>query len=201
MSYGGTRAHFVAADLPPVVRAAAESAAAQGFEESCLPEHGRLLALLAAGVGPGLIGETGTGGGVGLAWLATGAAPGALLVGVGREPARAAAARSVFADRPAVRVLTGDWTELGAYGPFDLLVLDGGGQGKGSEPPVDVATWVRPGGLVVLDDFTPTASWPPRYEGRVDTARLYWLTHPALLATELPVTPTTATIVAGHLPS
>jgi predicted O-methyltransferase YrrM len=200
VTYGGTRAHLVAADLPQLVRAAAEAAAAQGFEESCQPAHGRLLALLAGGVGSGMIGETGTGGGVGLAWLATGAPPGARLVSVEREPARAIAARSVFADRPAVRVLTGDWTELGAYGPFDLLVLDGGGQGKGDEPPVDVGRWVRPGGLVVLDDFTPTTSWAPRYEGRVDTARLHWLTHPALLATELPLTPTAATIVARHLP-
>jgi predicted O-methyltransferase YrrM len=200
VSYGGTRAHLNATDLPALVRAATESAAALGFEESCLPEHGRLLALLAGGVGAGVIGETGTGGGVGLAWLATGAAPGVRLVSVERDPARATAARSVFADRSAVRVLTGDWTSLEPYGPFDLLVLDGGGQGKGDEPPVDVEAWVRPGGLVVLDDFTPTTSWPPLYQGRPDTARLHWLTHPALLATELPLTPTTATILARHLP-
>ena len=63
MSHGGTRAHLTATDLPPLVRAAAESAAALGFEQSCRPEHGRLLALLAGGVGAGLIGATGTGGG------------------------------------------------------------------------------------------------------------------------------------------
>ena len=200
MSYGGTRAHLAAADLPPLVRAAAESAADQGFEQSCLPEHGRLLALLAGGVGAGVIGETGTGGGVGLAWLASGAAAGARLVSVERDPARAAAARAVFAGRPEVRVLTGDWTSVGSYGPFDLLVLDGGGQGKGDEPPVDVERWVRPGGLVVMDDFTPAAEWPPLYQGRPDSARLHWLCHPRLLATELRLTPPTATLVARHLP-
>ena len=102
---------------------------------------------------------------------------------------------------PDVEVLTGDWTDLLAYGPFDLLVLDGGGQGKGTEPPVDVERWVRPGGLVVLDDFTPATEWPPRYGGRPDTARLHWLRHPGLLATELPLTPTAATIVARRLPT
>jgi predicted O-methyltransferase YrrM len=200
VSHGGTRAHLAATDLPPLVRAAAESAAALGFDQSCRPEHGRLLALLAGGVGPGLIGETGTGCGVGLAWLASGAAPGARLVSVERDVARAAAARAVFTGTEGVRVLTGHWTELAAYGPFDLLALDGGGQGKGTEPPLDVERWVRPGGLVVLDDFTPSAQWPPVHEGRPDAARLHWLRHPRLLATELPLTPTAATIVARLMP-
>jgi predicted O-methyltransferase YrrM len=57
--------------------------------------------LLAGGIGAGVIGETGTGGGVGLAWLASGAVPGARLVSVERDPERAAAARTLFADRPA----------------------------------------------------------------------------------------------------
>ena len=200
MSHGGTRAHLAAPGLPPLVHAAAQSAAAQGFEQSCLPEHGRLLALLAGGIGPGAIGETGTGGGVGLAWLASRAAPGARLVSVERDAALAAEAEALLADRPGVRVLTGDWTELAAYGPFDLLALDGGGQGKGTEPPLDVERWLRPGGLVVIDDFTPSAQWPPVYEGRPDLARLHWLRHPRLLATELPLTPTAATIVARLMP-
>ena len=201
VSYGGTGAHLTTPGLPPLVRAAVESAAALGFEQSCLPEHGRLLALLAGGLGAGVIGETGTGAGVGLAWLVSGAAPGARLVSVERDPERAAAARALFADRPAVRVLTGDWTELAAYGPFDLLALDGGGQGKGAEPPIDVAAWVRPGGTVVLDDFTPSAQWPPLHQGRPDAARLHWLQHPRLLATELLLAPTAATILARHLPT
>ncbi len=106
----------------------------------------------------------------------------------------------MFADRPDVRVLTCDWTGLAAYGPFDLLALDGGGQGKGTQPPLDVGRWVRPGGLVVLDDFTPTAQWPPVHEGRPDAARLHWLRHPRLPSTELPLTPTAATIVGRRLP-
>src|SRR5690349_5165276 len=101
MSYGGTQAHLGCPDLPPLVRTAAEAAAALGFGESCLPEQGRLLALLAAGVGGGRIGETGTGCGVGLAWLAAGAGTGAQLASIDHDAQRVAAARVVFADRPA----------------------------------------------------------------------------------------------------
>lgn len=80
--------------------------------------------------------------------------------------------------------------------PFDLLVLDGGGHGKGDEPPLDPGLWLRPGGLVVLDDFTPMTSWPPTHDGRPDAARMYWLNHPQLCAAEVRVAPTAAAIVA-----
>jgi predicted O-methyltransferase YrrM len=101
----------------------------------------------------------------------------------------------VFADDRRVRVRHGDWRELGRDRPFDLLVLDGGGQGKAAEPPIDPAEWLRPGGVVVLDDFTPATGWPPRHDGRVDEARLYWLDHPRLRATEVRVAPGAATLV------
>ncbi|MER7274149.1 class I SAM-dependent methyltransferase [Dactylosporangium sp. NPDC000244] len=177
-----------------------DAARAAGFARSCRDEHGELLRVLARGVGDGVIGETGTGAGVGLAWLTAGAAPGARLVSIERDPARAAAAARLFRDEPRVEVVTGDWRSLRPYGPFDLLVLDGGGQGKGSEPPLDPAEWLRPGGLVVMDDFTPCTSWPPTYEGRVDEARQWWLTHPDLRATQVNVTPDAATLLATYLP-
>jgi hypothetical protein len=81
MSHGGNRAHLTATDLPPLVRAAAESAAAHGFEQSC-----------------------------------------------------------------------------------------------------------------------PSAHRPPVHDGRPDTARLHWLRHPGLLATELPLTPSAVTIVGRRVP-
>lgn len=203
MSHGGTQAHLACPDLPPLVRAAAVSAGSLGFGESCLPAQGQLLALLSAGVGAGRIGETGTGCGVGLAWMAGAAAPGARLVSIDRDAERADAARAVFADRaagaPTAQVLTGDWSELAGHGPFDLLVLDGGGQGKGVRPPIEVGDWVRPGGLVVLDDFTPFDTWPPEYEGHPDRPRLHWLQHERLLSCEIPLGPATATIVARYL--
>jgi predicted O-methyltransferase YrrM len=195
MTIDGTAAYDACEGLPPLVAATVATARRAGFTMSCLPEQGRLLQLLAGGIGAGTIGETGTGFGTGLAWLASGADPDARLFSVERDPGRAREASSLFRDRPQVRVDCGDWRDLARHGPFDLLVLDGGGQGKGSEPPLDPGDWLRPGGLVVLDDFTPMRSWPPILHGQPDQARMYWLEHPRLRTTELRVTPTAATLI------
>ncbi|HYY10202.1 MAG TPA: class I SAM-dependent methyltransferase [Kineosporiaceae bacterium] len=196
MARGGTDAHAALVDLPPLVACAVAAAKGVGFGLSCLPSQGRLLRVLAGGVGDGRIGETGTGAGVGLAWLASGAAPGARLVSVERDAGLARVAGAVFEDQPAVEVLEGDWQDLQRHGPFDLLVLDGGGQGKGEEPPLRPELWLRPGGLVVLDDFTPSTGWPPLFDGRPDAARLHWLEHPRLSATQVRTQPDAATILA-----
>jgi predicted O-methyltransferase YrrM len=200
MSEYGTTAHASSGDLPELVRRAVRAAVELDFPLSCDPAQGRLLRVLAGGVAGGVIGETGTGCGAGLAWLATGAVPGTKLVSVEREPVRRTAAAEVFRSRPDVTILSGDWTTLAASGPFDLLVLDGGGQGKGDEPPLEPRDWLRPGGSLVIDDFRPMDCWPPTYQGDPDHARLHWLRHPDLLATELRLTPTLATVVARYLP-
>ncbi|MER7718675.1 class I SAM-dependent methyltransferase [Streptomyces flaveolus] len=196
MSLSGTDAYdTVAGLLPPLVRRAVAAARAHGFPYSCRPEQGRLLHALAGGA-RGVIGETGTGCGVGLAWLASGAGADVRLVSVERDAGRARVAAEVFADRPGVEVLTGDWTRIGERGPYDLLVLDGGGQGKSEQDPAaDVGRLLTPGGTVVLDDFTPATDWPPTHEGRVDRARLHWLEHPALRTVELPLAPDLAALV------
>jgi len=196
MSRNGTDAYRGSADLPPLVEAAAKVALDAGFDLSCLPSHGRLLQLLAGGIDAGVIGETGTGCGVGLAWLASGAREGVQLLSVEWDEELVDLARSVFAHVPAVTVLHGDWQELQREGPFDLLALDGGGQGKTDEPAIELPEWLRPGGTVVLDDFTPGAGWPPVHQGQPDTARLRWLQHPRLLATEVRTQPDASTILA-----
>jgi predicted O-methyltransferase YrrM len=201
VSYGGTAAYANVDDAPPLVRAAVDAAQSIGFGESCLPAQGRLLALLAAGVGDGVIGETGTGCGVGLAWMAQAASAGARLVSVDRDEHRVKLTREVFAARtagPPVEIVSGDWSELAAFGPFDLLVLDGGGHGKSGQP-LDPARWLRPGGVLVIDDFTPFTVWPPRHGQQVDRARLHWLQHDRLLACEIPLTTTMATIVGRYV--
>jgi predicted O-methyltransferase YrrM len=196
MSEFGTAAYRGVPDLPPLVEAAVSAARHAAFGLSCQPSHGRLLQLLAGGIEQGPIGETGTGCGVGLAWLASGARPGVHLVSIDRDPKLVEIARSVFADVPSVTVLAGDHSELRAAGPFALLALDGGGQGKADEPPIDPMEWLSPGGVLVLDDFTPARCWPPTHNGKPDVARLHWLEHPRLMATELCTEPGAATIVA-----
>lgn len=195
MSLSGTAAYRGRGDLPVLVAEAVRLAERRGFALSCAPEQGRLLQLLAAGRAGGVIGETGTGCGVGVAWLLSGAGRGTRLVSVEREPERAAAAAGLFAGEPDVTIRCADWSAILADGPFDLLVLDGGGAGKGGERPVDPAAALRPQGAIVVDDFTPADRWPPQHAGAPDAARLHWLEHPSLATTELRLTPTLATVV------
>ncbi|KAB8180463.1 O-methyltransferase [Microbispora catharanthi] len=194
MSVDGTAAYADLAGLPPLVGRAVQVARQAGFAPSCRPEQGRLLYALAGGAET--IGETGAGCGVGLAWLASGARPGARLVSVERDARRASLAAQVFIDHPQVTVIRGDWREIHRDGPYDLLVLDGGGQGKSGEQPADPHRLLRPGGTLVIDDLTPARHWPPRFDGAVDQARMHWLGHPGLDAAELRLAPDLAALVA-----
>ena len=169
------------------------AATADGFAHSSTPPVGRLLAVLAAARPGGRLGESGTGYGVGTAWLASGMLPTARLVTVECERRRAAAARRLFAADPRVTVLAGDWTDLREHGPFDLLFCDGGGKRDDPDAVVDL---LAPGGILVLDDFTPATSWPPTYGGTTDQLRLEYLTHPRVRATEAQVAPGMAVILA-----
>jgi len=93
-------------------------------------------------------------------------------------------------------VLDDDWTALLSQGPFDLPVLDGGGGGKApNAPPVEPKLALKPFVTLVVDDFTPLASWPPSHEGQIDFARLHWLQHPDLPATEIVLCPEMSSIV------
>jgi predicted O-methyltransferase YrrM len=190
----GTAAYDGLPDLPPLVEQAVRIARREGFENSCRPEHGRLLFALASGADA--IGETGTGCGVGLAWLVSGAKPGARLVSVELDANRAALAAHLVKDLPRVTVIHGDWREIHREAPFDLLVLDGGAHGKRGGDPADPAVLLRPGGTLVIDDLTPAQEWPPRFNGEIDEARMYWLTHPGLDAAELRLAPDLAALVA-----
>jgi predicted O-methyltransferase YrrM len=200
MSLDGTRAHLSGpGDLPPRVERAARTARHLGFPYSCRPEQGRLLRALAAGARR--IGETGTGCGVGLAWLVSGMRPGARAVSVERDPVRARTAAALFEDlAPEVAVECGDWTAIAGHGPFDLLVLDGGGQGKDGDGVADPVALLRPGGLLVVDDFTPADTYPPMYQGRPDRARLHWLEHPALHTVEIPLAEDLAVLLGTRRP-
>jgi len=150
---------------------------------------------MALAAGAERIGESGTGCGVGLAWLASGMRPSARAVSVEREAARVAVATELFADDPRVSVEQAEWTRLHDFAPFDLLVLDGGGQGKDGSPPADPTRLLNPGGILVMDDFAPATAWPPLHAGRPDAARIHWLQHPELRTIEIPLAPDAATLV------
>ncbi|NUR57457.1 MAG: transferase [Catenulispora sp.] len=182
--------------LPELVTVAQRQAAATGFAWSCIPEVGRLLMLAAAAKPAGVIAESGTGVGVGAAWLHAGLGEHASLVTVEQEPDRAARAAALFAADPRVEVLVGDWRLLEAHAPFDVFFCDGGGKREDPERVVDL---LAPGGLLLLDDFTPSNHWPPRHNGEIDELRLFYLSHPKLCATEVMTTPTSSAIIATRL--
>jgi predicted O-methyltransferase YrrM len=171
--------------VPPLVSAAVSDAASAGFPLCVHPATGRLLHALAGGVPPGgRIGEAGTGTGAGLAWMATAADPSVSIVSVELTTARAASARWRFESMPNVTVLEGDASLVYDDGPWDLLVIDGGwGSGKRGDPTVDPETVLKPGGMLTVDDLTPTPDWA------TDPARVHWLEHPAVHATEVQVAP------------
>jgi predicted O-methyltransferase YrrM len=179
-------------EVPPVVRKALALSGEQGYLRSSRVETGRLLATLAASRS-GTLAELGTGCGVGTAWLATGKHDDARVVTVEIEPALAEKVRDLFAGEPDVEVIAGDWTTLATYAPFSLLFVD---VRDAKESPDSVADLIEPGGMVVLDDFTPCTTWPPIFEGRVDVLRETWLTDERFTAVDVMVAPDASVIVA-----
>jgi predicted O-methyltransferase YrrM len=180
-------------ELPEIVSRAFEVSRQAGYVSFCRNETGRLLATLAATRG-GTMAEFGTGTGVGTAWLRSGVRNGARILTAELDPRLASAASRIFEDDDAVEVLEADWSTLLDKGPFSLLFLD---SGDPDSVRVDaVADLVEPGGIVVLDDFTPCESWPPIYLGRVDTLREEWLTDERFTAVEVMIAPDASALIA-----
>ena len=186
---------YHAVSEPPALVARAKALAHQmGFEQSCLPEVGRLLAVLTASIDRGTIGELGTGTGVGSAWMTSRLRPGVRFVTVEIDRERTEAARNVLRGVPEVDVIEGDWRLILDRGPFALLFADGG-KAKASEPETLLHALAL-GGMIVLDDLTPEDQWPVEWRGRPDPVREFWLNDPHLIATEVLTTPTSAVILA-----
>ncbi len=180
-------------DLPPAVRQALDLSRRRGFVTSSRVETGRLLAALAASRS-GTLGECGTGCGVGAAWLSSAAREGSTVVTAEVDADLAAAVAELFTDDPRVEVVNGDWSSLRERGPFSLLFLD---VREAKASGVDtVAELLGPGGIVVLDDFTPCAIWPPVYDGRVDVTRQQWFTDDRFTTVEVMVASDAAVLIA-----
>lgn len=123
--------------VPPRAAAARRTAAEADFRKNCTPEVGRLLALTAAARPGGFVAESGTGSGVGTAWLHSGLAADARLVTVERDPELARRAAGLLTDDPRVQVLTGDWRLLEQHAPFDAFFCDGGGRRDAPDQVID----------------------------------------------------------------
>lgn len=184
--------------VPEGVADAVRSARSACFRWSCHPAVGRLLAVLAGGVEHGVIGETGTGAGVGLAWLLSSRLPGTSVVTVESDAALVERNRRLFAGVVDLTMLRGDANELAAHGPFDLLILDA----PPSPGPLDweelrPSEVLAPGGLLVKDDLVPLVdAGASGGGGGPADARMRWLAHPELFATEVTVAPGLAVLLA-----
>lgn len=180
-------------DVPPIVARAFDVSRRAGYVSFCRNETGRLLAALAA-TRHGTMAEFGTGCGVGTAWLRSGAREGAMILSAELDQKLAVAAQDIFEDDPQVEVLSADWSTLRNKGPYSLLFLD---PSAPEDADVDlIADLVEPGGIVVMDDFTPCEGWPPISMGRVDTLRETWLTDVRFTAVEVMVAPDAVALIA-----
>jgi len=182
-------------ELPEIVSRAFDVSRRAGYVSFCRNETGRLLATLAA-TRSGTLAEFGTGCGVGTAWLRSGVRNGARILTAELDSDLAGAAAEIFDDDPQVEVLAADWSTLRDKGPFSLLFLDSGT--PSAVTPDAIADLVEPGGLVVLDDFTPCALWPPVTGGRVDTLRETWLTDERFTAVEVMIASDASAVIATH---
>lgn len=177
--------------VPAGVLAAVAAARSLGFPLCVHPATGRLLAALASGVpADGVIGETGTGTGAGVAWMRSTCPPTARIISIELDDERAAAAAALFEDDPATTIVHGEANELADHGPFDLLVIDSGAHEAGPlhRAVLEPRELLRPGGLLFKDDLWPMAEWPPlTFHGEIDELRIRLFEHPDLLTTEVTV--------------
>jgi predicted O-methyltransferase YrrM len=180
-------------EVPEIVERAFAVSRARGNVSFCRNETGRLLATLAA-MHTGTLAEFGTGCGVGTAWLRSGLPADATILTAELDPRLAGAAAELFAGDTQVEVVAADWSTLVDRAPFSLLFLDAREpKDAGADAIVEL---VEPGGVVVLDDFTPCSSWPPVYEGRVDVLREGWLTDERFTTVEVMVAPDASVLIA-----
>ena len=158
---------------------------ALGFSSGCCREVGLLLRSLTSSKPMGRVAESGTGVGIGTAWMHSGLGDAASLVTVEREARLAHFAAELFSDDHRVQVLHGDWTQILGMAPFDVFFCDGGGK---RDDPDAVISALSPGGVLVLDDFQHSPTWPPHADGHVDELRMTYLEDPRLVTCQVRVT-------------
>ena len=89
---------------------------------------------------------------------------------------------------------------IAPHGPFDLLFSDGGPKREPDAPDL-LLPLIRPGGLLVLDDYTPESAWTDaqRATWSNDMSRTIGLDNPHFSACELQIGREKAVILAVRL--
>lgn len=182
-------------DVPVLVTKALRKSLTMGYLDATRTETGRLLATLAASR-HGTIAECGTGCGVGAAWLRSGAPVTTRVLTAELEGTLAHQVSDMFA-ADGIDVLHADWSELRSAAPFSLLFMDATQALIADRD--EVIDLVEPGGMIVLDDFTPSRSEPSAAPDRTDRLRADWLGDPRLSSVELMVAADSAVVLAVRL--
>ena len=179
-------------ELPELVLRALRMSLQRGYVQASRTETGRLLATLAA-TRTGTIAECGTGCGVGAAWLRSGAPKTTRVVTAELDPGLAHGVMAMFADDD-IDVVHADWSSLAGHAPFSLIFMDAvSARGWSRE---DIAALLDEGGMLVVDDFVPCASWPPLASGRVDDLRMGWLSDDRFTSVDVMVAEDTSVLIA-----
>jgi len=173
----------------------------KGPPSACIPQVGRLLQVLASGKLGGLIGEQGTGAGVGTAWLTSGLSGGALLISVELNPTLAKKVEQLFANYPNVEIRTGDWRDvMSPNEPYDLLFMDAMPRGDLVPYKWDIMVeLIKIGGQIVMDDLTPVELWPSDWDEIIDAKREFAFANPRVVGTEVRTTPTTSALIITRI--
>ncbi|HLT59998.1 MAG TPA: class I SAM-dependent methyltransferase [Microlunatus sp.] len=178
--------------MPELVTRALRMSLERGYVQTSRSETGRLLSTLAA-TRTGTIAECGTGCGVGAAWLRHGAPKQTRVITAELDPELAHGVMEMF-EHDDIDVLHADWTTLADHAPFSLIFIDAGtARSTSREQIVDL---LAEGGMIVLDDFVPTSSWPPVVGGRIDTLRQEWLSDDRFVCVDVMVAEDTSVLIA-----
>ena len=153
---------------PAALPAILDRTTALAFPMPSEPRTGAMLRVLAASKPGGRLLELGTGTGLSTAWLLDGMDRDATLVSVDIDPVPQAVARDILGADPRLEIVTEDavsFLRRQSGAPFDLLFADAM---PGKYELLDEAlALLRPGGLYVIDDMLPQASWPPGHAAKV----------------------------------
>jgi predicted O-methyltransferase YrrM len=155
-------------DVPPVVEAIRGDTQRLGFTMASEPKTGSLLRTLAAAKPAGRLLELGTGTGVGTAWLLAGMDAGSRLDTVESDGKVLEVAQRHLGHDPRVTFHLADggaFLARAVPGQFDFIYAD---TWPGKFTHLDLALGLlRVGGMYVIDDLLPQASWPPGHAPRV----------------------------------
>jgi predicted O-methyltransferase YrrM len=141
---------------------------ALAFSMPSEPRTGAILRVLAASKPGGRLLELGTGTGLSTAWLLDGMDRSATLITVDIDPKTQTVAREILGDDPRLEIITADAADFLVrkdITSFDLIFADAM---PGKYELLDQAlALLRPGGLYIIDDMLPQASWPEGHAERV----------------------------------